>query len=258
MATPDVEELFAETLVGGYDDDAPWKAVHALCRIGSREVFQIAAEWCTSADSLKRTRGVDVLAQLGKTADHPSNSFPEEAYCIIAGLLGTEKDIRALNSEITALGHPENPCAVPLITQYRTYQNEDVRYSVAFALGFFPEDPRSIDNLLLLMEDTDEDVRDWATFGLGTLSDCDSSEIREALFRRLDDTNTDVREEAMAGLGKRTDPRVVPYLTEALDRPPVSNCVIEASYQMLGMDAHREDWGTEGYAAALRSRFGSP
>jgi hypothetical protein len=60
----------------------------------------------------------------------------------------------------------------------------------------------------------------------------------------------------MAALGKRGDERVVPFLIETLDRPPVSDCVIEASYQMLGMDADREEWGTNDYAAALRSRFG--
>jgi HEAT repeat protein len=182
MPTADISELFAETLVGDYDDEAPWKAVHALRRIGSREIFELASEWCTSLDTLKRTRGVDVLAQLGKTADHPSNNFPEEAYSIVVGLLGSEQDVRALNSEITALGHLENPLAIPLINQYRTNKSEDIRFSVAFALGSFPDDPRSIDSLLLLMEDADEDVRDWATFGLGTLGSSDSPEIREAFF----------------------------------------------------------------------------
>jgi HEAT repeat protein len=255
MPAHSIDELFAKTLVGDYDDDAAWEAVHTLRRIGSREVFEFASEWCASPNPLKRTRGVDALAQLGKTADHPSHSFPEDTYPIIVGLLGKEQDIQALNSEITALGHLENPLAIPLITQYRTHQGEDVRFSVAFALGSFPDDPRSVDSLLLLMEDPGEDVRDWATFGLGTLSSCDSPEIREALFRRLRDANADVREEAMAGLGKRGDERVVSFLIETLDRPPVSDCVIEASYEMLGMEAKHDEWGTEDYAAALRSRF---
>src|SRR5258708_2182915 len=143
MSAQEINELFAETLLGDYDDDEPWEAVQALRRLGSRDVFEFASEWCTSPDPLKRTRGVDVLAQLGKTADHPSNRFPEEAYSIVVGLLDSEQDVQALNSEITALGHLENPLAIPLITQYRTNQSEDVRFSVAFALGSFPDDPRS-------------------------------------------------------------------------------------------------------------------
>ena len=54
--------------------------------------------------------------------------------------------------------------------------------------------------LLRLTEDTDDDVRDWATFGLDVQGGADSAEIRDALFRKLTDRNADVREEAMAGL----------------------------------------------------------
>ncbi len=105
------------------------------------------------------------------------------------------------------------------------------------------------------MDDADQEVRDWATFGLGTLGESDSPEIREALFHRLSDGNDDVRQEAMAGLAKRGDQRVLPLLIQTLEDPPVSDCIIEAAYQMLGMDSDREDWGTDEYIAALRARF---
>jgi HEAT repeat protein len=255
MPDPDINELFSRTLVGGYDDDVPWEAVRALRRIGSREVFEIASKWCSSPDPHKRARGVDVLAQLGKTADHAIHSFPQEAYVIIASLLGDENDIRVLDSEISALGHLDNPAAVPLVARYRSHPNRDIRFSVAFALGSFPNEPQSVENLLPLMDDADEEVRDWATFGLGAQGESDSPDIREALFRRLSDENDNVRQEATAGLGKRGDPRVLPYLIQTLERPPVSACIIEAAYQMLGMDSDREDWGTEEYVAALRERF---
>lgn len=253
MPNDDINKLFSETLLGDYDDNAPWEAVHALRRIGSREVFEWAAKWCSSPSPLRRARGVDVLAQLGKTADHPINSFPEESYAIITDLLRNERDVQALNSEISALGHLENPGAVPLIVEYRSHPDEHIRYSVAFALGSFADEHQSRESLLVLMEDADDDVRDWATFAVGTLGNCDSPEIREALFRRLSDNYSDVRDEAMAGLGKRGDLRVLPSLIETLEKPPVSDCVIEGAYQMLGMDSDREDWGTQDYIAALRA-----
>jgi HEAT repeat protein len=255
MPNPDINELFSQTLVGHYDDDAPWEAVHALRRTGSREIFEFASKWCSSPDPRSRARGVDVLAQLGKTAELPTNSFPQEAYAIIASLLNDEKDIRALNSEISALGHLDNPAAVPLVARYRSHPNADIRFSVAFALGAFPNEPQSVKNLLLLLDDADEEVRDWATFGLGTLGESDSLEIREALFHQLSDENDDVRQEAMAGLAKRGDQRVLPHLIQTLESPPVSDCIIEAAYQMLGMVSDREDWGTEEYIAALHTRF---
>jgi hypothetical protein len=83
MTSEDIETLFVKTLIGDYEDDAPWQAVSELRRIGSRDVFTRAVEWCKSSDPLVRTRGIDVLAQLGKTADHPSNRFPEESYSVI-------------------------------------------------------------------------------------------------------------------------------------------------------------------------------
>lgn len=253
MPSEDINKLFAETLVGDYDDDAPWDAVHALRRIGSREVFEWAAKWCGSASPLIRARGVDVLAQLGKTADHPTNNFARESYEVVVAALQNEQDVRALNSEITALGHLENPNAVPFIVRYGSHPNEEIRYSVSFALGAFSDEPQSVETLLLLMDDADEDVRDWATFAIGTLGNCDSPEIREALVRRLSDEYGDVREEAMAGLGKRGDLRVLPALIETLEKPPVSDCVVEAAYQTLGLDSDREDWETQDYVVALRA-----
>jgi HEAT repeat protein len=109
----------------------------------------------------------------------------------------------------------------------------------------------------MLMEDADEDVRDWATFGLGVLGDSDSTDIRDALLRRLGDPNEDVREEAIAGLGKRQDQRVLPSLLAALERPPVTDRVIEGAYHLLEMENDRKGWGPGEYAAALRERFAS-
>lgn len=199
MTSEDIETLFAKTLIGDYEDDAPWQAVSELRRIGSRDVFTRSVEWCNSSDPLVRTRGIDVLAQLGKTADHPSNRFPEESYSVISRLIEHETELQPLASAIAAFGHLDNPLAIPLIIRYQTHPSEKIRFQVACALGSFPNDPRSVRTQLVLMEDDDEDVRDWATFGLGNLSDSDSTDIRDALIHRLGDSDEDVREEAIAG-----------------------------------------------------------
>jgi len=256
MSTPTIDELFAQTLNGEYDADAPWEAVWALRRIGSREIFDRAAEWCKSRDPLVRARGIDVLAQLGKTTEHRSNNFPEESYGTISELLQEEIHEKPLASAISALGHLDDPRGVPLITAFAGHPNSEIRYAVACALGNFTNDQQSVEVLLRLTEDADEDIRDWATFGLGSLGDLDSTEIRNALARRLSDTNREVREEAMAGLGKRQDQRVLPSLLQALEEQTMSDCVIEAAYLMLGMERERKDWAGREYAAALREQFG--
>jgi hypothetical protein len=55
-----------------------------------------------------RARGLDVTAQLGKTVEHPSNSFPEQAFSVASEVVQSETQIRALSSGIFALGHLDN------------------------------------------------------------------------------------------------------------------------------------------------------
>jgi HEAT repeat protein len=255
MAAIDVDELFARTLEGDYEDDAPWQAVHDLRRIGTRQVFDKAAKWAESAAPLMRARGIDVLAQLGRTAKHPTNSFPEESYAIVTKALQQERESTPLNSAISALGHLDDARAIPLLAAFRSHPNAEIRFSVACALGSFPNDALSIEALLALMEDADEQVRDWATFGLGVLGDEDSAVIRDSLYQWLNDSNADVHEEALVGLAKRHDPRSLPTLIDALERPNISNRVVEAAYTLLGMDDDCKDWSGLDYANALRQRF---
>lgn len=202
-----------------------------------------------------RARGLDVLAQIGRSADHPSNSFSDESFAVVSRTLQHEQEIRPLDSAIAALGHLDNPAGIPLIIQYSSHPDSEVRFSVAGALGSFANDPRSAECLLLLMKDADEEVRDWATFGLGVLGDLDSPEIRDALFQRLSDSYEDVRLEAMAGLGKRRDQRILPCLLAKLEQSDAAIPVIEAARDMLDMESAGEGWGTSDYASALRQRF---
>jgi HEAT repeats len=253
--TGSIDELFTRTLSGEYEDEMPWEAVCALRRIGTRQVFERARELGQSSDALSRARGADVLAQLGKTVYHPSNSFPEESYSVIRDLVQQETDPCPLASGIAALGHLDNPFAVPLIASFSSHPSPQVRFAVAFALGCFPNDPLSVPPLLLLMQDADDHVRDWATFGLGVQGDIDSDEIREALVQRLKDSNQDVREEAMVGLGKRKDQAVLAMLVAQLEQPEITVRVIEATCLMLGMVHEREGWEGADYARALRQRF---
>jgi HEAT repeat protein len=160
MNREDINQLFLRTLSGNYEDEAPRDAVAALRRIGTREVFDQAAAWCQSDVPLKRARGADVLEQLRKAPDCKDNAFPEESYSLLTELVQEESHPRPLASAIAALGHLENPSALPIITNFHSHPNAEVRYDVAFALGCFPDQPRSVQTLVRLMQDADEHVRD--------------------------------------------------------------------------------------------------
>jgi hypothetical protein len=70
---------------------------------------------------------------------------------------------------------------------------------------------------MLLADDTDEDVRNWSLFALGSQCDADSPRLRELFVRHLDDPFPEAREEAIAGLAKRRDERAVVPLAELLE-----------------------------------------
>ena len=223
MTSEDIQQLFRQTLLGEYEDEAPWEAVSKLRSNGSREIFEIAARWLQENEPLKRARAAAILGQLQLPAEEPATKpkwlFREEAFPLIVDMLKREDDSMVLDSGIAALGHLYNPAGIPIIAPYKDHRDGNVRFSVAFALGNFPNEPVATATLLTLTRDDDSEVRDWAVFGLGVQGDVDSSEIREALLERLTDTDEDVREEAIVGLGKRRDLRMLPVLRDLLDAP---------------------------------------
>jgi HEAT repeat protein len=86
--------------------------------------------------------------------------------------------------------------------------------------------------LIDLMDDEDEDVRDWATFGLGVQLEADGPEIRDALARRITDPGNDTSGEALVGLARRKDPRCFEPISEALRFSVVGNLIVEAAAQL--------------------------
>jgi HEAT repeat protein len=255
MVPEQLDEIFAQTLTGDYDDELPWKAVRTLRSIGTRQIFDRAAEWCSSENLLRRARGIDVLAQIGTTIEHPHNNFPDESFLIVSKLAQRESDPLPLLSAIHALGHIGNPLALPFVIQNRAHESPEVRFAVACALRKFADDQRAVQALMGLMRDADEDVRDWATFGLGVLGDEDSSEIRDALCKRITDPNRDVREEAILALSKRNELRVVPALLAELNQPDIAERLKDAAESFLDDNEHRIGWSPNDYAAALRKHF---
>jgi HEAT repeat protein len=255
MSSVAVDEAFAKTLLGEYDDDAPWEAVRALQGIGTSEVFDQAVEWCQSSDPLKRARGADVLAQLGRTAEHPAHACAQDSFLVIASLIKTEEELVPLGSEIYALGHIGDARAVRVLSRFQNHLEAEIRFALACALGNFANDPTAANVLVQLMRDEDQDVRDWATFGIGTLGEKDSPEVREALIGRLSDSFEDVRQEAIVGLVRLRDEHVLTALLFALQQEDVPDIMIDAALDMLGLSESSAEWTPASCAEELRERY---
>ena len=82
------------------------------------------------------------------------------------------------------------------------------------------------------MEDPDPGVRDWATFGLGSLLDVDTAEVREALLARVDDVGGDTAGEALVGLARRKDPRALDPINRWLASTDAGNLIVEAAAEL--------------------------
>jgi hypothetical protein len=211
------EELFQASLVGDCDDEAAWDAVRFLRWRNTEEVFKTAVRYCHSPIPLERARGLDVLAQLG--AGRPQSERPhfDESVAIAIERL-RDPNPRVLSSAAWALAHLGGDLAVDALVAMCSRPDPDVRWAVTNVLHG-TERADAIATLIELMNDLDDNVRDWATFALGTQCSVDSSEIRDALRKRLNDSYDDARAEAIWGLARRRDERGIKMLIAELGDP---------------------------------------
>lgn len=207
------------------DSDERWALVRELHRRGEACVFDAAAAWCASPDPMLRSLGADVLGQLGFEAAHP---FGFESEPILVRLLG-DSDPEVAAGALIALGHLKRGDPRDIST-LASHESAEVRHAVAYCLGG-REDDLSLRTLIALSRDAEVDVRDWATFGLGSLADADSPTLREALVARLSDPDAETRCEAMLGLAQRGDERAIPAILEEL-RGGASRLAVEASAEL--------------------------
>jgi HEAT repeat protein len=186
------------------------------------KVLQAAQKLCQSKNKKERELGADILGQLGI----PNRAFPEESLQTLLKLLEQETSTDVICAIGFALGHLQDYRGIKPLVKFKNHPNADVRYSVVFGI-LCQENELAINTLIELSSDEDEDVRNWATFGLGSQIDTDTPAIREALWQRLINEKTDRDEtyeiygEALVGLARRKDERVIEFLLQEL----TSNCV---------------------------------
>jgi HEAT repeat protein len=125
--------------------------------------------------------------------------------------------------------------AISLVIRFSDHSDPAVRYAVVQALAS-AECPEAITSLVRLSRDTDDDIRDWATFTLGTLFEADTPQIRDALFDRIADRHDDTRGEALLGLARRKDPGVIDALKAELGSDSVGVLAVEAAEALASME----------------------
>jgi HEAT repeat protein len=241
-------QLVDAALAENWDSDERWKYIRELHRRGDRDAYDTARELATSNVPEEREVAVDVLGQLGARDNYEDRPFREATVDFLIGLLATERAPRVLSSAATALGHLDHASAIAPLVALRGHTDSGVRFGVVLGLHGHDDDT-AIRALIELSTDSDEEVRDWATFGLGTMVDSDSPEIRAALAARLDDPHEDTSAEAVAGLAKRGDTRALEPLLVLLETNQ-GPLVDEAAWAMA---VHTGDGRLRPYIEALWS-----
>lgn len=208
-------------------DDSYWACVHELQSRGSPEVFHESVRLCGLNEVKRKILGIDVLAQPGAL----DNPFKEKSLSLLHSILNTDSRASVLHSTLVAISHLqeiEDSRGMRRIRELANDPDEHIRTgAVAVFLG--RTDSRSISTMIKLSGDSLSEVRDWATFGLGTLIDINTSAIRNALASRLQDPDDETRCEAILGLAIRKDSRVREPLRKELNKKNVWSLAVEAA-----------------------------
>jgi HEAT repeats len=230
-------ELFQAALLAPEDDDdrrkERWNFVSLLQSRGDREVLDRSLLLTKSSIPEERSLGIDILGQLGS----PERIFQNECVTTLIGLLESEFDPLILRDICIALGHQQDPRAIEPLLKFCLHPDWEVRYGVVSGLSRHT-DERAISGLIALSADVHPRIRDWATFGLGSLIEIDTPAIRAALYQRFitedseDDETIEIYGEALTGLAMRQDDRILPRLIQELMSDNVGVLAIEAAENM--------------------------
>ena len=184
----------------GGEEWAPGLA--ALGWRGTPEVLEALRPLAADPDPVARSVAAYVAGQLGA----PLRSQPEASAALLEAMAGAEADPAVLAVIAEALGQLGALWGLDVLLGLRGHPDARVRDGVVDALAGRTE-PTAVAALVELSRDPEPAIRDWATFALGTLTDEDSPELREALVARLEDPDPEARIEAVHGLALRGDVR---------------------------------------------------
>ena len=203
-----------------WNSDESWQAIAELQMRGSPESLAIASRFAKCRNWRKRALGLYVASQLCRspkkweTIGRAEYALWETQAMLLAGL--RDDCVEVVRAAISGFAHRPHKSALPNLIGFASHPDQQIRLQVAITLGSYIE-VESIDALLRLATDISDDVRNWATFSIGSMHRADNPNIRDLLWRNLQDRDENVRGEAVVGLAIRKDERVASVLLELLD-----------------------------------------
>jgi len=215
-------------------DDEMWDIIRRFNKEKSKAVFERCLELSQSDNFYKQRAAANILGTLGCYG----GEYPHQKECIpyLENLLASYNE-RVLEAAISALGQLNGVEAILNNLRLIKHSSAFIRLSMAQCLGTL-DSSNARRALIQLSSDNNIDVRNWATFGLGTQCDNNTKKIRAALFARLDDADEETRNEAILGLARRKIRDVIPHLVRELKFQPCnpSPLALEAAHELLASE----------------------
>lgn len=210
-----LQSLALKSLVGmalqktDLEDDFRLNVVNELRSRNNVQTIQLVQKLLTAYNWRKRVLALDIICQLSsqeKGLPYSPYGYEYAKNILIQSL--TDDHPKVIETTIYGLGHRKVVEALPQLLFFTTHKNVHLRQALSFALQQY-DSPESIQALIKLAKDVDDETRNWATFALGSIhSEIDTPQIREILWLNTQDPYQDVVDEALSGLVIRKDPKV--------------------------------------------------
>lgn len=223
-----VARVRAEAVNDDGDPDVYWELVSALRDRDPHEVWALLLPLAKDDDVRLQQLVPDVLRGLGREAQPLASQTLE----LFAQMLAANPPADVVACIANACADFHHASVVTMLVPYAGHERVEVREGVLHAVRRSSH-PEAIAALINLSRDPVDDLREWATFALGSQRPLvDGPEVREALAARLLDRHEPTRDEAIVGLGLRRDARALGPLLTQFERGFVGVALFEAARMM--------------------------
>ncbi|EDM43387.1 hypothetical protein SCB49_00020 [unidentified eubacterium SCB49] len=219
------EKIF-DRLMNNKSQKAYWNNILELRKRANEDVYDQAFKLAKSENDKKKIIGIDVLAQLG----FDPRIGQQKTINLYFDLLENEQSDNVLFALFFGISHNNENLTkkqVSKLIEFKDSKNTDVRYSLVSALSGIAN-PEAIETLIELSEDKFSSIRNWATFGIGTLSKENNERIINALWKRTKDKHQETKLEAIVGLAIRKEVAVKEQIISELKNGKYTTLLFDA------------------------------
>lgn len=203
-----------------------WQNITELRNRPNKEVYNQAFKVANSENEKEKIIGIYVLAQLGFNPRFQQNKTVD-LYFKLLEHVKSPKLISAILSSISHNNENLNEYQISKLIEYKTHKFAAVRFQLTLAISCL-DDNTAIKTLIELSNDKNSDIRNWATFGLGTQIENDNEHIRNALWNRINDSDFETKLEAIVGLANRMDKRIKKIIISELVKGDYGTLLFES------------------------------